>query len=129
MKAILERVHFALNLVLATTMCTAAVNCFGLLAFLTPGPGEMLLLALVALLLYGGDLPQVARTWGNSFAEFRRSLSGIQRDLNEVIYSEPERRLEYHPPRTPVRDDAVSEPDYSGSSPEQEATSAKAEAE
>jgi len=59
----------------------------------------MMLLALVALLLYGGDLPQVARSWGKSFAEFRRGLSGIQRDLNDAIYSEPQ-RLEYHPPRT-----------------------------
>ncbi len=103
-------------------MCTAVVDSFALVAFWSPGPGEMLLLALVALLLYGGDLPEVARSWGKSFAEFRRSLSGIQRDLNETIYSEPQ-RLEYQPPRTPARDDAVSEPDYSGSSPEQEATS------
>jgi sec-independent protein translocase protein TatA len=108
-------------------MCTAVVDCFALVAFWSPGPGEMLLLALVALLLYGGDLPEVARTWGKSFAEFRRSLSGIQRDLNETIYSEPQ-RLEYLPPRTPARDDAVSKPDHAGTSLEQKAASAEADA-
>lgn len=70
-----------------------------LLAFWTPGPGEMLLLAVVALLLYGGQLPEVARSWGKTFAEFRRGLNGIQNDINEAIYSEPE-RLEYRPEST-----------------------------
>jgi Sec-independent protein translocase protein TatA len=55
----------------------------------------MMLLAAVALLLYGGDLPNVARSWGKSLSEFRRGLSGIQNEINDVIYSEPE-RLEYH---------------------------------
>ena len=65
-----------------------------LFAFWSPGPGEMLLLLVVALLLYGGNLPEVARSWGKSFAEFRRGLSGIQNDLNDAIYNDPP-RLEY----------------------------------
>jgi len=59
------------------------------------GPPEMILLLGVALLLYGGRLPEVARGWGKTFAEFRRSISGIQNDINEAIYAEPD-RLEYH---------------------------------
>ena len=59
-------------------------------AFWSPGPAEMLVIAVVALLLYGGNLPEVARSWGKSFAEFRRGLSGFQNELNEVIYSEPD---------------------------------------
>ena len=65
------------------------------LAFWSPGPGEMLVLAVVALLLYGGSLPEVARSWGKTFAEFRRGLNGFQSELNEVIYSEPD-RLPYY---------------------------------
>lgn len=65
------------------------------LAFWSPGPAEMLVLAVVALLLYGGNLPEVARSWGKSFAEFRRGLTGFQNELNEVIYSEPD-QLPYH---------------------------------
>ena len=64
------------------------------LAFWSPGPAEMLVLGVVALLLYGGNLPEVARSWGKTFAEFRRGLTGFQTDLNEVIYSEPD-KLEY----------------------------------
>jgi Sec-independent protein translocase protein TatA len=71
------------------------------LAFLNFGFGEMALLAIVALLLYGSDLPEVARTWGKAYQEFRRNLNGFRNDLNNVIYSEPEketpRKLQYYP--------------------------------
>jgi len=66
-----------------------------LLAFWSPGPGEMMLLAVVALLLYGGNLPEVARSWGKTFAEFRRGLTGFQSEMNDVLYSEPE-KIAYH---------------------------------
>lgn len=71
------------------------------LAFLNFGFGEMALLAIVALLLYGSDLPEVAKTWGKAYAEFRRNLNGFRSELNNVIYSEPEadapRKLQYYP--------------------------------
>jgi sec-independent protein translocase protein TatA len=70
-------------------------------AFLNFGMGEMLLLAIVALLLYGSDLPEVAKTWGKAYSEFRRNLNGFRSELNNVIYSEPEkdtpRKLQYYP--------------------------------
>ena len=69
------------------------------LAFLSPSFGEMVLIAIIALLLYGSDLPQVARTWGKAYQEFRRHISGIRNDLNDVIYAEPDspRKLQYYP--------------------------------
>jgi len=85
-------------------MIALSMNCTALLAFWSPGHWEMLLLAAVALLLYGGDLPKVARSWGKTLSEFRRSLSGIQSEINEVIYDQPE-RLEY-------RDDSYSDDAY-----------------
>jgi len=76
----------------------------------SPGPAEMMVLAVVALLLYGGSLPEVARTWGKTLSEFRRSLSGIQSEINDVIYSEPE-QIEYrddaHVPQGYVESDYV----------------------
>lgn len=68
-------------------------------AFLSLSPSEMLVVAVVALLLFGGDLPRVAREWGKHFVEFRRHLSGIREELNEAIYAEPDppRRLQHHP--------------------------------
>jgi sec-independent protein translocase protein TatA len=69
------------------------------LAFLSPSFGEMMLIAIIALLLYGSDLPQVARTWGKAYQEFRRHLNGIRSDLNDAIYAEPDspRKLQYYP--------------------------------
>jgi sec-independent protein translocase protein TatA len=59
----------------------------------------MVLIAIIALLLYGSDLPQVARTWGKAYQEFRRHIGGIRNDLNDVIYAEPDspRKLQYYP--------------------------------
>lgn len=90
-------------------MCDSVVDWSALLAFWSPGPSEMMVLAAVALLLYGGKLPEVARSWGKSFAEFRRGLSGIQNDINDAIYSEPQ-RLEYQPERSSYSDDSLPDP-------------------
>ncbi len=73
----------------------------------------MLVVAVFALLLYGGELPKVARSWGKSFTEFRRSFSGIQKDINEAIYSEPQ-QLEYRPEQTSYADDSLPEPTDAG---------------
>jgi Sec-independent protein translocase protein TatA len=68
------------------------------LAFFSPSPSEMMLVAIIALLLFGKDLPEVARQWGKVFSEFRRHVSGIRNELNDAIYAEPDRpRLQYHP--------------------------------
>lgn len=48
-----------------------------LLAFIDIGPGEMLLLAIVALLLFGSKLPEVGRTIGKGMAEFKRGMLGL----------------------------------------------------
>lgn len=88
------------------------------LAFWSPSPSEMIIVAVIALLLYGGDLPKVARSWGKTFAEFRRGLSGIQNDLNDAIYSEPE-QIEY---RTNT-DQGYIDADYSEPADDVESTS------
>ena len=89
------------------------------LAFLNLGFSEMALVAIIALLLYGSDLPEVARTWGKAYQEFRRNLHGIRNDLNNVIYAEPEdeapRKLQYYPefqePEADVEAEADAEPE------------------
>jgi len=48
-----------------------------LLGFIDIGPGEMLLLAIVALLLFGKKLPEVGRTIGKGIAEFKRGMLGL----------------------------------------------------
>lgn len=69
------------------------------LAFFGPlGPMEMLVVVAIALLVFGKDLPDVAKQWGKTFNEFRRHLNSVRSDLNDAIYAEPERpRLQHHP--------------------------------
>jgi Sec-independent protein translocase protein TatA len=70
-----------------------------LASFLSPSFGELALIGVIALLLYGSDLPQVIRSWGKTYSEFRRHLNGVRSELNDAIYAEPEpsRRLQYYP--------------------------------
>jgi TatA/E family protein of Tat protein translocase len=50
------------------------------LAFLDIGLGEMVVVAFVALLLFGGRLPDMMRKFGASYREFRRGLEDVARD-------------------------------------------------
>ncbi|MFH1998427.1 MAG: twin-arginine translocase TatA/TatE family subunit [Planctomycetota bacterium] len=69
--------------------------------FLNLGPTEIILILLVAVLLFGGKLPEVARTLGKQFFDMKRNL----RDLQNDIY-----RQDVIPPR------AIPKPYYRDSS-------------
>ena len=45
------------------------------------GIGEMVLIAVVAVVLFGGRLPEVARTFGGYYSQFRKSLAEIQNSI------------------------------------------------
>jgi sec-independent protein translocase protein TatA len=62
------------------------------------GPLEMVVVVAIALLVFGKDLPNVAKEWGKHFNDFRRHLNGIKNELNDAIYAEPDRpRLQHYP--------------------------------
>jgi sec-independent protein translocase protein TatA len=46
------------------------------------GMPEVLVIGIVALLLFGQRLPEVARTLGKKYAEFRKGLTDIQSQMN-----------------------------------------------
>jgi len=52
--------------------------------------GELLVVGIVALLLFGGRLPEVARKAGRAFAEFRRGMREEARKLEREL-DEPSR--------------------------------------
>lgn len=64
---------------------------FNSLAFIpfmgTPSGGEMLVLGIIALLLFGKRLPEVARSLGKGIVEFKKGVSGIEDDIDKTTYS------------------------------------------
>jgi len=45
------------------------------------GPGEMLVIGVIAVLLFGKRLPEMGRTFGKSLMELRKGLSGIEDEI------------------------------------------------
>lgn len=48
-------------------------------------PVTMIILGVVAVLLFGERLPEVARSIGKGFMEFKRGMSGIQDEIRNAI--------------------------------------------
>ncbi len=57
--------------------------------FSLPGGTEMIIILVVALLLFGNRLPQVARSIGKSLNEFRRGMQGLEQELKSAINETP----------------------------------------
>jgi len=55
------------------------------LAFLSPGIFEIMVIGVVALLVFGGNLPDVMRTVGRSYAKFRQGLQDISKPVREEL--------------------------------------------
>ena len=45
------------------------------------GMAEILVVCVIGLVLFGNKLPDLARSLGRSFVEFRKELSGIEEDV------------------------------------------------
>lgn len=54
------------------------------LALGAPGGTEMLMLLILAVLLFGKNLPDVARSVGKTFSDFKRGLQGIESEFRNV---------------------------------------------
>ena len=77
--------------------------------FFNPGPQEMIVVGIVALLLFGKRLPEVARNLGKGFSEFKKGMSGMQDEIRNSSNDS------YRPPDNTSDDssssDARPEPD------------------
>ena len=79
------------------------------------GHGELLMIGVVALLLFGSRLPQVARSLGKSLSEFKRGIQGVQDEFNSAVYEgsdaaridydddQPPSAPKFEPPKSPPR--------------------------
>lgn len=54
------------------------------------GPMEMMLVGGIALLLFGKNLPKVARDAGKAIVEFKKGMSGIESHIDDAVYSKPD---------------------------------------
>jgi sec-independent protein translocase protein TatA len=61
-----------------------------LFAFLF-APGDMWIILIVALLLFGNRLPSVMRSLGKGVTEFKKGIEGIEDDADTAKKSEPEK--------------------------------------
>ena len=54
---------------------------YNMLAWM-PGPLELILIAVVALIIFGRRLPDVARSMGKSIVEFKKGLKDVKDDID-----------------------------------------------
>ncbi|QDV64423.1 Sec-independent protein translocase subunit TatA/TatB [Crateriforma conspicua] len=47
-------------------------------------PFSLILIAIIAIMLFGSDLPEVARKFGSRYREFRRSINDVQQQFREI---------------------------------------------
>ncbi len=50
------------------------------------GPPELMVIGVLAVVLFGGKLPEVARSLGSSYREFRRGLNDVQQQFRLAEY-------------------------------------------
>jgi len=55
-----------------------------LIAFFSPGPMEMLVIAAIAVLLFGKRLPEVGRSLGKGIVEFKKGIRGIEDEVESA---------------------------------------------
>ncbi len=57
------------------------------------GMPELVIIGIIAVLLFGKKLPEVAKSLGKSYSQFKRGLTDVQGEFNSAMdpYSEPQK--------------------------------------
>jgi sec-independent protein translocase protein TatA len=67
------------------------------LAFYSPGPQEMMVVGVIALLLFGKRLPEVAKNLGKGLSEFKKGMQGFQDEVRRES-DVTNQSIDYTPP-------------------------------
>lgn len=54
------------------------------LAFWMPGPWELAIIAIIALILFGRRLPEVGKSLGKGIVEFKKGLKEVQDEVQKT---------------------------------------------
>ncbi len=60
---------------------------YTLLGFFMPGPTEMIIFLVIAVLLFGKRLPEVGRSLGKGIVEFKKGIHGIESEIDSATHS------------------------------------------
>ena len=60
------------------------------------GTSEMFVFGIIAVILFGGRLPGVARSLGKSIVEFKKGMSDLENEVKTSVYSEPTARVTHN---------------------------------
>ena len=55
------------------------------LAFWTPGPLELIIILVIAVLLFGRRLPEIARGLGKSLTEFKKGVHEVEETKDDLV--------------------------------------------
>jgi len=55
-----------------------------MLAFWMPGPWELAIIAIIALILFGRRLPEVGKSLGKGIVEFKKGLKDVQDEVTKT---------------------------------------------
>jgi sec-independent protein translocase protein TatA len=60
------------------------------------GTPELIIVGIIAVILFGGRLPSVARSLGKSIVEFKKGMTDLENEVKSSVYSEPSGRVAYN---------------------------------
>jgi sec-independent protein translocase protein TatA len=55
------------------------------LGFWTPGPFELVIILIIAVLLFGRRLPEIARGLGKSLTEFKKGVHEVEETKDDLV--------------------------------------------
>ena len=60
-------------------------ECMQILGFWTPGPFELIIILIIAVLLFGRRLPEIARGLGKSMTEFKKGINEAKETSDDIV--------------------------------------------